>query len=90
MTTTELDALEALTDAASEGPWEFEQADGAGDFYVSGPHATVICAAEDEDGELADVDVAERVRADMAFIAASRSAMPKLIKALRQQGHAKR
>jgi hypothetical protein len=70
MTQQELDALKALADAATPGPWE-EVAE-SGEWWMT--------TATDEDGSLYVIpDTANMNQADVDFIAASRTAVPALL-----------
>src|SRR5262245_18332914 len=85
MTDKELARLDALIAAATDGPWEAHELDhDEHRFDVAGPNLATICVVEEFDGELADDEVGEQVWADFQFIAAARSAMPRIIKAYRE------
>lgn len=69
-----LDKLQALSDAATPGPWTHAASSEAGDcHYIHGP-----IYADDMDL----VVYAECERADAEFIAAARTAVPELIKGI--------
>lgn len=67
-----LDELERLCNAATPGPWTLDEAD----WQITGPDGELIC-------DIADV-AADLARADAAFIAAARLALPRLIAKVRE------
>ena len=69
MTQQELDALRALADAATPGPWEEVVTEG--EWWLTGPDIFQDAVMRIDDAELS--------QADAAFIAAARVAVPALI-----------
>ena len=69
MTQQELDALKALADSATPGPWE--EVATSGEWWITGPDIFQDAVMRIDDAELSQVDA--------AFIAAARAAVPALI-----------
>lgn len=83
MTTQELDALQALCDGATAGPWVIVGA--YNQFIDSAPESddprTIIAEAWQRN---AMMDPTVQGKANLAFIAAARTAMPQLIADVRR------
>ena len=75
MTQAELDALKALADAATPGPWEVEQHSG---ILCNGTPSTCAVLSSSE-CDMASFGDSEQALADAAFVAAARAAVPALI-----------
>lgn len=65
----DIDALEALADAATQGPWSANESAGTGDRFISGADGTYITDMPDPDGPEDD--------ANWQFIAAANPATVK-------------
>jgi len=76
LTDADLDALEKLCEAATPGPWT---ADECGDVWAADDELVFLAASILEPRVRSDTDVAN----DAAFIAAARTALPRLIAAVR-------
>lgn len=85
MTPAELAELEALEAAATPGPWEADEWYGMDDggWCAVGPHHQ--CSDDEDDcDDSPDSPPHQRAKADARFIAAARSALPRLLARVRE------
>ena len=80
MTDAELDKLDRLCDAASDGPWDVGHSrDGREGFSITSDWLDTVCVLDMNESGAFDDETRERIAADFNFIAAARSALPALI-----------
>lgn len=84
ITDTYLSELERLSAGAAPGPWETDHSmGGVESFAVVHAGGTICTEAEEQPGDF-DQDVRDMIRADFAFIAAARAAVPALVAEVRR------